>query len=484
MRFVDDKRYPLEYFKNKRNYRWYILLVVLLGAIMSALDLNLMNMINPVWNRIYHQQLSYVEWATLGYQLTLTSLLPVIGRISDMFGRKKFYNIGFVIFIIGSAMVGVGISLEWIIAWRIVQAVGATFLQSNSIAIISANFPSNERSKAIGIQGAVQATGMALGPTFGGFIVQYFSWNLAFYINVPIGIAGTLLALLIIPESSTEGEKKRIDYLGASFFTSFLGLFLINFSLSTNPGYPIQTEISLYAASLFFLLLFILHSLRFENPIMDFSLLKNIPYLAGNFSGMLSYLIIGGVMFIAPYFMEYVLHYSPSVAGTLLVIIPGAMGIGTPLGGFLSSRIGTYRLTLIGFSLITLSSFLISTLNSHSSVYYIIIYFATMGFGMGIFTAPNNSSIMGMAPQGKLSMVGGFLNMMRSMGLILGVSISTFIFESMYPIQVLVMHPDLLSYAFDKTMLLLFIFSIVGLALTAIKKRETKEKFITLPEVG
>lgn len=479
----NNRKYPLEYFTGKRNYRWYVLLVVLLGAFMSALDLNLMNMINPVWNSIYHQQLSYVEWATLGYQLTLTSLLPVLGRISDMFGRKRFYNIGFLIFIVGSAMVGVGISLEWIIFWRIVQAIGATFLQSNSIAIISANFPSNERSKAIGIQGAVQATGMALGPTFGGFIVQYFSWNLAFYINVPIGIAGTILAFLIIPESSSEGERKKIDYIGASLFTSFLGIFLINFSLSTNPGYPFLNELSLYIISIAFLLLFIYHSLRFENPIMDLSLLENIPYLAGNFSGMISYLIIGGTMFIVPYFMEYVLRYSPSIAGSLLVIIPGFMGIGTPIGGFLSSRIGTYRLTVSGFSLITISTLLISTLNTGASIYFIVIFFATMGFGMGIFTAPNNSAIMGMAPPGKLSMVGGFLNMMRSMGLILGVSISTFLFESTAPIQVLIFNPEMLTYAFDRTMLVLFIFSLVGLILTAIKKRETREKYITLPEV-
>jgi Major Facilitator Superfamily. len=121
MNLLNEKKYPLEYFKKKRNYRWYILLVVLLGAFMSALDLNLMNMINPVWSKIYRQQLSYVEWATLGYQLTLTSLLPVLGRISDIFGRKKFYNVGFLIFIIGSAMVGIGFSLEWIIFWRIIQ---------------------------------------------------------------------------------------------------------------------------------------------------------------------------------------------------------------------------------------------------------------------------------------------------------------------------------------------------------------------------
>ncbi len=483
MENIRKSKYPLEYFTSKRNYRWYVLTVVLLGAFMSALDLNLMNMINPVWSKVYHQQLSYIEWATLGYQLTLTSLLPVLGRLSDIFGRKKFYNWGFVIFIIGSGMVGLGISMEWIIFWRIIQAVGATFLQSNSIAIITANFPTNERSKAIGIQGAVQATGMALGPTFGGFIVQYFSWNYAFYINVPVGIAGTILALLILPESRSEGEKKKIDYVGASLFTTFLGIFLINFSLSSNPGYPLEDKILLYSVSIVSLFTFIYHSRKFENPIIDLKLLENVPYMAGNFSGLLSYLIIGGTMFIAPYFMEYVLRFSPSLAGTLLVIIPGFMGIGTPLGGIFASRVGSYKLTIVGFSFITLSSLLISFLGKDSPIYLIIIYFSMMGFGMGLFTAPNNSTIMGMSPPGKLSLVGGFLNMMRSLGLIFGVSISTFLLESVAPIQDLALNSLLMEEAFDRSMFILFIFSIIGLILTFIKKKETKSEFITLPSV-
>ncbi|MEM2200092.1 MAG: MFS transporter [Thermoplasmata archaeon] len=481
---IKKKKYPLEYFTSRRNYRWYILMVVLLGAFMSALDLNLMNMINPVWSKLYHQPLSYIEWATLGYQLTLTSLLPVLGRLSDIFGRKKFYNVGFLIFIIGSGMVGIGISMEWIIFWRIIQAIGATFLQSNSIAIITSNFPTNERSKAIGIQGAVQATGMALGPTFGGFIVQYFSWNYAFYINVPIGIAGTILALFILPESQSEIGKGKIDYVGATFFTSFLGIFLINFSLSSYSSYKMENEIILYLVSFAFLLAFIFHSIKFESPIIDLKLLENIHYLAANFSGLLSYLIIGGTMFISPYFMEYVMHLSPSMAGTLLVLIPGFMGIGTPIGGILTLRMGSYKLTVIGFSLITISSMLISFLGHNSNIYAIILYFSMMGFGMGLFTAPNNSSIMGMAPLGKLSMVGGFLNMMRSLGLILGVSISTFLFESYAPIQVLIMNTLLMVKAFDNTMIVLFIFSIVGLFLTLIKKKETKKEIYTLPEIG
>ena len=331
----NGSRYPLDYFKNKSNYRWYILTVVLLGAFMSALDLNLMNIINPELRHVFNMPLFVVEWATLGYQLTLTALLPVLGRISDVVGRKKFYNIGFVIFIIGSGMVGLGLSIQWIIGWRILQAVGATFLQSNSIAIISANFPGNERGRAIGIQGAIQATGMAIGPSFGGFLIQYISWNYAFYINVPVGIIGTILALLVLPESKSESKYEKIDYVGASLFTSFLGLFLFNFSMSSSKGYPAFQMYLFYIIAILILIVFILHGRKIKNPIIDFSLFKNIAYVAGNFSGLISYLLIGGTMFIVPFYLEYVLKYSPSLAGSLLVIIPAFMGVGTPISGAL-----------------------------------------------------------------------------------------------------------------------------------------------------
>ncbi|MGC8619536.1 MAG: MFS transporter [Thermoplasmata archaeon] len=477
-------RYPLEYFKNKSNYRWYILTVVLLGAFMSALDLNLMNIINPELEHVFHQQLFIVEWATIAYQLTLTSLLPVLGRVSDIIGRKKFYNIGFVIFIIGSGMVGLGLSIQWIIGWRILQAVGATFLQSNSIAIISANFPGNERGKAIGIQGAVQATGMAIGPSFGGFLIQYVSWNYAFYINVPVGIVGTILALLILPESKSEAGYEKVDYVGAALFTSFLAIFLFNFSMSSSKGYPLIQMYVLYLVSIILLIAFIFHGRKIKNPIIDFSLFKNIEYVAGNFAGLISYLLIGGTMFIVPFYLEYVLGYKPSLAGTLLVIIPAFMGVGTPISGALSDKMGSYKLTITGFILMTISILLLSNVYYHTSIFEIIFLFLILGLGMGIFTAPNNSSIMGMSPPGKLSLVGGFLNMMRSLGLIFGVSIATFVYESYVLNGYLEENKTIVLSAFTHAMFILFIFSIIGLILTLIKRKESKEKITVLPEIG
>ncbi len=472
---------PGKELRENPRYRWYILTVVLLGAFMSALDLNLMNIVNPVLREVYRQPLYIIEWATLAYQLTLTVLLPILGRISDVYGRKKFYNTGFVIFIIGSGMVGMGLSIQWIIFWRIIQAIGATFLQSNSIAIITANFPSNERGKAIGIQGAVQGIGMAIGPSFGGFLIQYLSWNYAFYINVPVGIIGTILAYYILPETKSERGYVKIDYLSAALFATFFSLFLFNFSMSSSKLWSNEYLYGLYAISLIFFFIFVYEGKRSSEPIIDFSLLKNRFYVAANFSGMISYLIIGGTMFVFPFYLEYVLKYSPALAGSLLIIIPAFMSVGTPISGTLSDRIG-YRLpTFIGFLLISLGTLMVVIFsNATTNIYEIIIFLLIIGLGMGIFTAPNNSSIMGISPSGKLSLVGGFLNMMRSLGLIFGVSLTTFVYELNMEGKLYNLPPVVLE-SFRNSMTMLFVFSVIGLILTLVKGKAKVEKVTHLP---
>ncbi len=477
--------FPLEKFAKKKNYRWYILSVVLIGAFMSALDLNLMYIINPTLQKVFHQPLYIVEWASLAYQLTLTALLPVIGRISDIKGRKKFYNTGFVIFIIGSGMVGVGLSMTWVIGWRVIQSIGAAFLQSNSIAIISANFPGNERGRAIGIQGAVQAIGMSIGPSFGGFIVQNVGWNFAFYINVPVGIIGTILALLILPESRTEGKKEKIDYIGASLFTGFLIIFLYNFSMSSQSGYsPIQLYL-LYAVFIILLIVFIIHGLRNEYCIIDFSLFRNLEYVTGNITGLLSYLIIGASLFMLPYYLEYVLNFKEMFAGTIIITVPVFMGIGTPLSGFIADKIGYYKPSVTGFFLIIIGTVLLSFSSQGSSILYILISLSILGFGMGLFTAPNNSSVMSISPPGKLSLVGGFLNMMRSLGNIFGIAIATFIFE-LYAHESVIgktVQKSLIFIGYHNVMMAMFVISIIGFVLTLVRRTSGKGRIIHLPEV-
>jgi Arabinose efflux permease len=166
----------------------------------------------------FQVNMAVIEWVAMAYMLTLTVFLPLFGRLADMFGRTKMYNTGFVVFTVGSALCGIAPNANFIIFSRVLQAVGAGLLQANSVAIITQAFPSNELGKAIGLQGSVQAIAMSIGPFVGGMIIAAIGWRWIFYVNVPIGIAGTFMALFILPSSKANMKKKeKIDYFGISF---------------------------------------------------------------------------------------------------------------------------------------------------------------------------------------------------------------------------------------------------------------------------
>ncbi|MHB8174307.1 MAG: MFS transporter, partial [Nitrospirota bacterium] len=211
-------QFPHPYFSSRSSWKWFILVNVLIGATMSALDVSIVNVAMPTLKTDFNTSMATIEWVAMAYMLTLTVFLPFFGRLADMMGRSKLYNTGFVIFTIGSIFCGAATSAMFIILARILQAVGAGLLQANSVAIITQAFPGNERGKAIGIQGAVQAIAMAIGPFVGGILISTVGWRSVFFINVPIGIIGTLAGLLILPRQEQAGKKEKIDYLGTAFF--------------------------------------------------------------------------------------------------------------------------------------------------------------------------------------------------------------------------------------------------------------------------
>ncbi len=223
-------QFPHPYFKSRPTWKWFILINVLIGATMSALDVSIVNVAMPTLKTEFNTNMAVIEWVAIAYMLTLTVFLPFFGRLADMFGRSKLYNTGFVVFTIGSLFCGMATSASFIIAARVLQAVGAGLLQANSVALITQAFPGNERGRAIGIQGAVQAIAMAVGPFVGGILIASVGWRAVFYINLPIGVLGTVAALFILPADVKSGVREKIDYLGTALFASGLAALVLAFN--------------------------------------------------------------------------------------------------------------------------------------------------------------------------------------------------------------------------------------------------------------
>jgi EmrB/QacA subfamily drug resistance transporter len=424
-------KFPHPYFASRPSWKWFILSTVLLGATMSALDVSIVNVAMPTLQGTFGVSMAVIEWVAMAYMLTLTIFLPLFGRLADMYGRSRLYNIGFVVFSVGSFMCGLSPSANFMIFSRVLQAIGAGLLQANSVAIITYAFPANERGKAIGIQGAVQAISMSIGPFVGGLLIAAVGWRAIFYINIPIGLLGTIAALFILPPNQRVEEKGTVDYLGTAFFASGLGFLVLAFNEGVKLGWGSHTIVMYFVSSTVLLALFVITELRVKHPLIDLRLFKNATFLFGNITGMLSYYVMFAVMFLMPFYLEKVLGYSTALTGTLLTPIPLAMAVVAPFAGHISDKHGARIMTALGMAVASVACAALLFLKVSMSLPVLVTELILLGVGMGFFTPPNNSAIMGAAPREKLGTAGGVLNMMRSLGLIFGVDISGVIFTTL-----------------------------------------------------
>jgi EmrB/QacA subfamily drug resistance transporter len=424
-------KFPHPFFSSRPNWKWFILSTVLLGATMSALDVSIVNVAMPTLKTTFGVSMATIEWIAMAYMLTLTIFLPLFGRLADMFGRSKLYNLGFVVFSAGSLLCGMSPTAAFMITARVIQAVGAGLLQANSVAIITQAFPGNERGKAIGIQGAVQAISMALGPFVGGILIAAVGWRAIFYVNIPIGALGTIAALFILPPNAKTKEKEKVDYLGAALFAAGLAFLVMAFNEGVKLGWGSHTIIAYFVSSIILLSLFVITELRVKHPLIDLTLFKNPTFFFGNLTGMMSYYVLFAVMFLMPFYLEKVLGYSVALTGSLLTPIPLAMAVVAPFAGHISDKYGPKLMTTSGMLVSALACFALMFMGTSVSLPLLVAELIFLGVGMGLFTPPNNSAIMGAAPKEKLGVAGGVLNMMRSLGLIFGVDISGVIFTTL-----------------------------------------------------
>ncbi|HKI81402.1 MAG TPA: DHA2 family efflux MFS transporter permease subunit, partial [Pseudodesulfovibrio sp.] len=376
-------------------WKWFILSTVLLGATMSALDVSIVNVAMPTLKTTFGVSMAVIEWIAMAYMLTLTIFLPLFGRLADMFGRSKLYNLGFVVFSVGSLFCGMSTSASMMIASRVLQAIGAGLLQANSVALITQAFPANERGKAIGIQGAVQAISMSIGPFVGGILIAAVGWRAIFYINIPIGIVGTIAALFILPTQELSAKKEKIDYLGTVLFATGLTFIILAFNKGVQLGWGSYTILGYFVAGIVLMTLFVVTELKVEHPLIDLSLFKNPTFALGNLTGMMSYYVLFAALFLLPFYFQNVLGYSVALTGTLLTPIPLAMAVVAPFAGHISDKYGPRMMTTSGMLLSALACFALMSMSPATTLAPVVGIVILMGIGMGLFTPSNNSAVMG-----------------------------------------------------------------------------------------
>lgn len=407
-------------------YRWYALAVIMLGSTMGTLDASIANVALPTIARVYHHTVDDAEWVILSFMLVASSTLVLFGRLGDMFGQKRIYLSGFAIFGLSSLACALAPSLGFLIAARAVQAIGAAMLVSSNQALIVDTFPTTERGRAIGFNGAAVAVGLSMGPIVGGSIVTFGDWRWIFMINVPISIIAMVGAALVL--KPVRNESRGFDPLGATL--SISGLFFLSLALSRSHiwGWSSPWTIGFIVASLFILALFVAVERRVPAPTLDLELFKSRIFAFSSLAALVYFIAISGLIFIVPLASQTALGDTAFSAGLLLTPITALNIVLAPTAGALSDRVPVRYVSTAGALIVGAGLFLLSRLPPRPTWPEFIGALIVAGFGTAIFSQPNNSAIMGSAPANRRGIAAGTLATARTTGQLLGIAVASAVY--------------------------------------------------------
>jgi EmrB/QacA subfamily drug resistance transporter len=408
----------------KVNYsnKWFVMISVSFGVFLATIDSSIVNISLPILSVELKSDFVVIQWVVLAYLLTITTLLLGVGRLADIIGKKVLYVSGFFVFLVGSLLCGLSQTAGWLIAFRVLQAIGASFLMALGPALLAEGFPPEERGQALGISGLSVSLGIILGPTLGGLILGNFSWHWIFFVNLPVGIIGIPLAIRFLPRS-TKRSGEEFDFLGAFLLLISLSSLLFSLTYAQSLGLTNPIPIGLFASFILFLAIFIKVELSLKQPVVDLSLFKNMLFSVNLITGFLTFVANAGTIFLIPFYLQNVLKYDPETAGLLLAVFPITLGLSGPLSGWLSDRFGFRLLTIVGLAILSFGYFGMVRLSVTTTWQGFILALIPIGIGMGVFQSPNNSAILGTAAANRLGVVSGLMAITRTLGQTTGIAI-------------------------------------------------------------
>jgi EmrB/QacA subfamily drug resistance transporter len=348
-----------------------------------------------------HAGVADVIWVSQAYLFASTLGLLLIGRTTDLVGRVKIYNYGFVIFTLGSAFAAVSFSSLELILARVVQGVGASMLVTNSAAILTDATPRNELGKILGINVVAYRLGSITGLTLSGLILSFTDWRALFYINIPIGIFGTLWAHYRLKEISTPDKYRDMDWIGFFAFSSGLALLLLAITFLSYGLTGYEPGLVMLAAGFILIFLFTRHELRGKmkvQPLLDMKLFKIREFAGGSLAQMINAFAWSGILIIVSFYLQVIVGDTPLQTGIHLLALDATFIIAAPLAGRLSDKYGSRRFVLAGLSFTSLAFFMFALVPATGGALSVLIALAVLGVGNGLFISPNISSIMGSVP--------------------------------------------------------------------------------------
>jgi EmrB/QacA subfamily drug resistance transporter len=418
------------------NYKWWALSCTSLGMLLATINSGTLIIALPDLERSLHTSLLQLVWVILVYMIASTVLVLTAGRLADLFGRKKAYVGGFLVFALASLGAGFAGGGTELILWRIAQGIGGAFLFANSAAIVTDAFPREQLGLAMGTNTMVAAVGLVIGPVLGGALVL-LSWHWVFWFNVPLGIAGSLWAGFVLHELSNPDPERSLDLLGTSAYVLGLTGLVLGISKGGLSGWDNPTVIVSLIAAVVLLPLFVVIESRQRAPMLDLSIFKNKLFAAASGAAFINGLSRFALLFIFVFYFQGPQGDTPIIAGLKLAPMAIGMLIASPLAGIAADRHGSRGLAAAGMVVTAAGLAAMTTLGIHSPYWQSGLWLFVVGIGSGMFNSPNTAAMMGVVPGDRRGIAAGARVMLQNTGAVISIAFVIAILTAAVPKEVM-----------------------------------------------
>jgi EmrB/QacA subfamily drug resistance transporter len=397
-----------------------ILLVITMGSFMTPFMGSAVNIALPSIGTEFAMDAVSLAWVATSYLLAATVFILPFGRAADIYGRKKIFTYGIIIFTASSVLSALSVSAVMLIISRVLQGIGGAMTFGTSVAILTSVFPANERGKALGINVAAVYVGLSLGPFLGGLLTQYAGWRSIFWLNLPMGLIIITYLFWKLKGEWAEAKGEKFDLSGSVIYG--LAVIALIYGLSLLPELSGAVVIS---GGVVGMLLFIRWEMKAASPVMHMDLFRhNRVFAFSNLAVLVSYSATFAVAFLLSLYLQYVKGFSPQNAGLILVAMPTVQAIFSPYAGRLSDRISPQILASAGMALTTAGLGLLVFLNQDTGVGFIVVSLIVLGAGFALFSSPNTNAIMSSVDKRSYGVASATIGTMRQFGMMLSMGIA------------------------------------------------------------
>ena len=401
--------------------RFSILVVASMSSFITPFMGSSINVALPIIGKELFISASILAWIATSYLLSISIFLLPSGKIADIYGRKKVFLSGLIIYSLSSLLLAFSSNPYLIIFLRVIQGIGAAMIFGMGIAILTEIFPPHERGKAFGINSASVYTGLSLGPFLGGILTKEFGWRSIFLFNSIISFITAVYLILSFKMEFKNIEKEKFDIKGAIIYG--ISLFFLIYGLSILPS---KKGIIFFLIGILGMILFINFEIKNEYPILDVNLLrKNLVFSFSNLATFINYASTAGVTFILSLYLQYIKGINPRDTGTILLAQPVIMAIVSPFAGRISDKIEPGKVASFGMFLTFLSLLIFTFLENQTKILFIILNLILLGFGLGIFASPNTNAVMSSVDKRFYGISAGTLATMRVLGQMFSMALIT-----------------------------------------------------------